>query len=138
MKTSTYAKVMFLLGLGGLLFSGYLSAVKFFTSTCAFSEPCPYFLGYPACWYGFTMFLIIFISSAYTLFKNTSEETLRKILLVVSGIGIIFAGSFTIPEIGKLISGAKTGYSLGLPTCAYGLIFYLIIFIYSAWTRNKN
>lgn len=138
MKTSTYVKTMFFLGLAGLLFSGYLSAIKLFTSTCAFSEPCPYFLGYPACWYGFALFLIIFISSAQTLFKTISENTLRKILLIVSGLGIVFAGSFTFPEIGKLISGAGSNYSLGLPTCAYGLIFYIIIFCLSVWINKKN
>ena len=138
MKSHTYNKILFSLGLAGLLFSGYLSATKLFTSTCPFNEPCPYFLGYPACWYGFFMFLIIFTSATLGLLKKISEKTMAKIVTVVSGIGILFAGNFTIPEIGKLISGTKTGYSLGLPTCAYGLIFYILIFCLSVWYLKKN
>ena len=131
---------MFFLGLAGLLFSGYLSTLKFFTSTCAFNEPCPYFLGYPACYFGFGMFLIIFLSALLGFLKKIPEKVMSNIITTVSAIGILFAGYFTIPEIGKLLSGAKTGYTLGLPTCAYGLIFYVIIFILSIWhlVTNQN
>lgn len=131
MKTPIYAKTMFFLGLAGLLFSGYLSFTKFFTSTCAFNEPCPYFLGYPACYFGFAMFLVIFLSAIYGLTKNTSLKNVNKIIKIVSFLGIIFAGYFTIPEIMNLLSGIKTNYSLILPTCSYGLIFYVIIFTIS-------
>ena len=131
MRTSIYSKTMFSLGLAGLLFSGYLSAVKLLTSTCAFNEPCPYFLGYPACWYGFTMFLIIFSSATLILLNKISIKTSSKIIAFISFLGILFAGSFTIPELTKLIIGTKSIYSLGLPTCTYGLVFYIIIFIIS-------
>ncbi|MGH7249652.1 MAG: hypothetical protein ACREGC_01640 [Minisyncoccia bacterium] len=137
MKTSAYSKVMFWLSLAGVLFSGYLSAIKIFTSTCAFNEPCPYFLGYPSCWYGFGMFLVIFLTATFG-FKSPSPKSAPKIISAVSLLGILFAGYFTIPEIGKLIYGMKTGYSLGLPTCAYGLIFYIIIFILSVWYLSGN
>ncbi|MBU0999384.1 hypothetical protein KKG24_03755 [Patescibacteria group bacterium] len=128
MQPYIYTKKMFFLGLAGLLFSGYLSGVKFFSATCAFNEPCPYFLGYPACYFGFGMFLIIFISATLGLLKVISEKIMLKIITVTSGAGILFAGYFTIPEIGKLLGSAETGYTLGLPTCAYGLVFYVIIF----------
>ena len=137
MQTS-YNKTMFFLGLVGLLFSGYLSASKLFTSTCAFNEPCPYFLGYPACYFGFGMFLVIFSSAALGLLKVISEKAMLIITTVVSGMGIIFAGYFTIPEIQILFSGANTDYSLGLPTCSYGLIFYIIIFIFSIYCYNRK
>ncbi len=137
MQTS-YNKTMFFLGLAGVLFSGYLSATKFFTSTCAFNEPCPYFLGYPACYFGFGMFLIIFIFATLGLLKTISEKVMLIITTVVSGMGILFAGYFTIPEIQKLISGADTNYSLGLPTCSYGLIFFIIIFIFSIYCYNRE
>ena len=131
---------MFSLGLAGILFSGYLSAIKFFSATCAFNEPCPYFLGYPACYFGFGMFLIIFASAWLGQLKNVSEKIMSKIIVVVSGVGILFAGYFTIPEIGKLFSGVNAGYSLVLPTCAYGLLFYIIIFILSVYylTNRQN
>lgn len=138
MKTLTYGKTMFFLGLAGLLFSGYLSAVKLFTSTCAFNEECPYFLGYPSCWYGFGMFLIIFISAVFGMMGTLPEKTVSKIISAVSGLGILFAGYFTVPEIGSLMSGADTGYTLLLPTCAYGLVFYVIIFILSVRYMAKE
>jgi len=138
MKTSTYSKTIFVLGLLGLLFSGYLSAIKLFTSTCAFNEPCPYFLGYPACWFGFVIFLIIFSSATFGLLKNIYEKTVAKIILTLSALGILFAGHFVIPEIGNIISGYHKTYTLGLPTCTYGLIFYIIIFTLSIWYLNTN
>lgn len=138
MKIPIYFKTMFFLGLGGLLFSGYLSAIKLFTSTCAFNEPCPYFLGYPACWYGFFMFLVIFSSATLSLFEKISKNNIPKIIATVSFLGILFAGYFTIPEIGRLISGVQDIYTLGIPTCAYGLVFYIIIFILSVRHLKTN
>lgn len=131
MNNSKYLKLTFCLSLGGVLFSGYLSAYKIFTSTCALSEPCPYFLGYPACWYGFGLFMTIFITTSIAIL--TSEESKRTAIinLIISGAGIIFALYFTIPEISKIISG--TNYKLLLPTCAYGLIFYMVVFVLSVF-----
>lgn len=124
---------MFWLGVAGVLFSGYLSSVKFFTSVCALNEPCPLFLGYPACYFGFGMFLVIFISALLGLLKTMSAKAMSKVITTVSILGILFAGYFTIPEISKLFSDINTGYSLGLPTCAYGLVFYILIFIFCVW-----
>ena len=138
MQTSKYIKTMFFLGLAGLLFSGYLSFLKFFTATCAFNEACPYFLGYPACYFGFGMFFIIFSSTLLNLLKIISEEIAWKIILTVSTMGILFAGYFTIPEIGKLLSGTQTSYTLGLPTCAYGLVFYILIFSLSILKKTNS
>lgn len=130
MADSRYRKITLILSLAGVLFSEYLSAVKLFTSTCALSEPCPYFLGYPACWYGFGMFLTLFMAALFGFSKNVTFRNVVRTHAIVSGLGILFAGYFTIPEIGRLFSGTST-YSLGLPTCAYGLIFYITIFILS-------
>lgn len=127
---SMYNKTMFYLGLAGLLFSGYLSSIKIFTSTCAFNETCPYFLGYPSCFFGFGMFLIIFIAALLGLMRKISNRGMSKVIAWVSFLGILFAGYFTIPEIGTLLSGSSN-YSLGLPTCAFGLVFYIIIFIFA-------
>ena len=132
-----YNKTMFYLGLAGLLFSGYLSSIKIFTSTCAFNEPCPYFLGYPSCFFGFGMFLIIFISATLGLMKKISNREMSKAIAWISFLGILFAGYFTIPEIGTLLSGSSN-YSLGLPTCAYGLVFYIIIFILAVRHSKTN
>jgi hypothetical protein len=82
------------------------------------------------------MFLILFISAVFGIINVSALRRTAIIQLVVSGAGVLFAGYFTIPEIGPLLSG-NTNYSLGLPTCSYGLIFFTIIFIL-AILRLKN
>lgn len=131
MKNKTHQNLLLILSLGGLLFSGYLSAIKLFSDTCAFNEPCPYFLGYPACWYGFVLFFILFISSLLCFWRKMDLKKTSKINSLISFLGILFAGYFTLPELKSLLTGTGGLYSLGLPTCAYGLIFYMIIFILS-------
>lgn len=118
---------MFLLGVGGLLFSGYLSAVKLFTETCAFNESCPYFLGYPACYYGFVMYLVIAVLGGLHVAHKIDGKKANEIILWVSFLGILFAGYFTVYELPLLFTEGLSAYVLGLPTCALGLIFYLII-----------
>ena len=137
MNTSTYKITLSSLTLASFLFSGYLSAIKFFTTTCFLGEPCPYFLGYPACWYGFALFSVLFISNIVGVIKTTFLNTVAKIQVGVSGVGIVFASYFAIPEIIHAIQGTKT-FTLGIPTCAYGLIFFVIIFILALrFSKNK-
>jgi hypothetical protein len=127
-------KYVFVLVLVGLMFSGYLSAIKFFTNTCAFSQSCPYFLGYPACWYGFGMYLLMFIFTSTALLGKLKIKSAVKINLFISFCGIIFAGRFFIQE---LLQSKVTG-ALGLSTCAYGLIFYILIFIMSLFALRSD
>lgn len=129
MSQGNYLKLMIGLTLAGTLFAGYLSGVKVFTSTCALNEECPYFLGLPACLYGFGMYLLMFVVSVLGFFRKVSVRFVMGALLAVSALGILFAGYFTMPEMVGLLTGAKDWYSLGLPTCAYGLIFYIVIFL---------
>jgi hypothetical protein len=119
-----------LLGLtiAGLLFSGYLSGVKLFDGTCAFNESCPFFLGYPTCYYGFAMYLVMFVSLILLRMGKMSEVKSLQRVLGVSILGIFFAGYYSVSELSKLMGGSITEYFLGLPTCAYGLIVYIAIF----------
>lgn len=122
--------IIFFLTLGGFLFSGYLSLVKLLSNTCALNEPCPYFLNYPACWYGFGLFSILFICSLVTRFNTKHTHLIYWLQIVVSGLGILFSGYFTWPEILRFFKGSSL-YQLGLPTCAYGLIFYTLVFAFA-------
>lgn len=121
-------KILFGLVIAGLLFSGYLSAVKLFGDTCAFNESCPYFLGYPACYFGFAMYLTMFVFLLLMQREKLSMRSGMKGMLVVSALGIVFAGYYSAGELSLLLGGNPTAYLLGLPTCAYGLIFYMAIF----------
>ena len=128
-------KIILALTVAGLMFSGYLSAVKLFSSTCAFNESCPYFLGYPACWYGFAMYLAMFAVTLLGFLGKMKDSAVLKIDVAVSFVGIIFAGSFAFQELmrSQIVAG-----QLGLSTCVYGLAFYIAIFILSILALKKT
>jgi disulfide bond formation protein DsbB len=119
------------LSIAGFLFASYMSGIKFFTQTCAFSEPCPLFLGYPACYFGLAMFALLVLLSAMLFFSKLEEKKALLSILTISLAGILFAGYFSIKELPLLFSEGFGAYALGLPTCTLGLIFYILIFILS-------
>lgn len=124
---------LFSLATAGLLFSGYLSAIKLFSGTCAFNESCPYFLGFPACWYGFTMYAVMFIVTGTALIRRTDIKKIILTDIFVSFLGILFAGRFVVIE---FIQSRITG-TLGFSTCVYGLIFYIAIFIFACVSYKR-
>lgn len=121
--------VLFYCTLAGLVFSGYMSGVKFFTSQCAFGESCPLFFGFPTCYFGFGMFLLLTISAGLIIFTRIPRKILLIDIVSTAGIGIAFAGYFTLRELPVLFEQGLSAYMFGLPTCALGLIFYIAIFI---------
>ncbi|WKZ29348.1 MAG: hypothetical protein QY323_01300 [Patescibacteria group bacterium] len=126
-----YLKWAFALSLGGTLFAGYLSFYKLFAKSCAFNEPCPTFLGYPACWFGLVLFGLMCVVSLIGLYGPFTTKMTARFNVTVSLLGIAFAGYFTQKEIASWLAGNAPSYQLGLPTCAYGLVFYVIIFAIS-------
>lgn len=128
MSTSSYTYTLFGLTLAGTLFSGYLSGVKLFTNTCAFGEGCPLFLGYPACYFGFILFFALLVTVLLSVFTVIRYVTATKILIGISALGILFAGRYVLAEISQMWSSGFTATILGLPTCAYGLIFFVLVF----------
>lgn len=135
MTLKTYLKWSILLTLGGVLFSGYLSGVRLISGICALNEPCPYFLGYPACYFGFAMYVIMFLTSIAAFLKKVRSLRAVKIIFAISLLGILFAGYFVAQELLRSFTrGTFVLYGLGLPTCAYGLVFFIIIFSISLST----
>jgi uncharacterized membrane protein len=63
-------------------------------------------------------------------------------LNIISGIslaGILFSGYLTFTELTAKTCGlGGCSMILGLPTCAYGLVMYLIVFVISLLGRPKN
>ena len=131
-------KVIFFLSIAGLTFSGYLSFYKLINQECALNETCPYFLGFPACYYGFVMYIAITILAATLVFKQLKKVKALNYILIVSGMGILFSGYFTLPELPILFEKGLSAYALVLPTCALGLIFYILIFSLSAILKFKK
>lgn len=127
-------KTILILSTLGVAFSGYLSSYKFFSDSCALGETCPYFLGYPSCYYGFAMFLLLTIFSYLVVFSRIERPKGLKMIRRVSLLGILFAGYFTLLELPKLFALGLTAYILGLPTCAMGLIFYFLVFVFAVKT----
>lgn len=111
----------------GLGFSGYLSGIKFFTETCAFGEQCPYFLGLPACYFGFFMYFAMFVLLLVHFAGKLKESMLYRSVLWIAVLGILFAGYFTFKEVGTIFTKGLGAFMLGLPTCAWGLLFYIAI-----------
>jgi len=126
--TTKYFTIAFWLGLAGMLFAGYLSGVRLLTQSCAFNEPCPFFLGYRACWFGFVMFSVLFVAAAIAKYAPNRSRPMLAVLRVVSLCGILFAGYFTLSELSVFFAAGLAQYALILPTCAYGLIFYALVF----------
>lgn len=127
-------KPIFWISLIGVLFAGYLLLTKLLSKTCALAEGCTYLFGLPTCVYGFTMYLVIFIFAAMEVSKVKVHKNGIKITAI---IGVVFSLCFTIYEIffspNSLISGAR--YTLGLPSCTYGLVMFIAILVLSM--KNK-
>jgi hypothetical protein len=139
MQMSKYPAVATLLTLAGTLFSGYLVGIKFFSATCAFGEECPFFLGYPACYFGFALFFGMFVSSAYALATKASTKWPVIVNMVIASLGVLFAGSFTVGEIASWFTAGFHAFGLlGLSTCAYGLVFFVIILVVSMLVRFQT
>ena len=82
------------------------------------------------CFFG--MFLIMFITSTLAYTGKLSKLKAAKTNFLVSLLGILFAGYYVTIELwGWVEAGKITLYTLGLPTCAYGLVFYILIFVMS-------
>lgn len=118
------------LSLAGVLFAGYLTFKKLFSGVCALNEGCSYFLGNPTCVYGLGIYFALLIFSTLSFFEIIKSI---KPIVALSGVGILFAGYFSIYEIFfsplNIFNGAK--YALFLPSCSYGLVMYIVIFVLS-------
>lgn len=123
--------VLLVTSLAGIAFSGYQSAVKFFSQTCALNE-CPYFWGYPACYFGFGLFLTLGLLASFAVMSRPVSRTALWGVLLVSALGILFAGRFTILELPVLFARGFGAYVLGLPTCAWGLLMFMGAFTCAA------
>jgi uncharacterized membrane protein len=123
---------LILLSLAGALFSGYLSYSTLIAGMCPLNEGCAYFFGLPSCVYGFLIFAVLLALSIIAL-KNKKAD---KYIYYASIIGIIYAVYTSIIDLffTACIGGCK--YSLLLPSCVYGLAFYIAIFILSNKTRK--
>jgi hypothetical protein len=130
----TYLRVATLLSGGGAAFSGFLSVSLMQSGVCAFNEPCPLFVGQPACYTGFLLFWVAFVISVLARFRNSESTWPMLANIAIAGVGVISAGQVSLEEVGR-----RAGHRLGLPTCAYGFLFFLSLLLVSivAWRRLR-
>ena len=73
MKKETALKIIFIISIAGMLFSGYLSYTEIFAGFCGASYlgmgNCSNVFQIPACVYGLVMYLLVFVISLIGL-KN--------------------------------------------------------------------
>lgn len=123
--------VLLAVSLAGVAFSGYQSAVKLFSQSCALNE-CPYFWGYPACYFGFGLFFVLAGLAVHAAVSQLLARAVVWSAVVVSALGILFAGWFTLRELPVLFARGFGAYVLGLPTCAWGLLMFMGAFTCAA------
>jgi len=138
MTTRTYLVAATALAGGGAAFSGYLSAVKLWSGVCAFNEPCPMFLGQPACFTGFAIFATMLLLSAGALLARTTATWPVVANGLIAALGVVYAGTLTITEV--VAHAGVPVYGMGLPTCAYGLVFFAgaVALAVVAWRRRPR
>lgn len=77
------------------------------------------------------MFLLMLFFVSVAWLSKIVAKWLVTIVLLISLAGVCFAGYFVFIELVSFLRGGAVAYTLGLPSCAYGLIFYVLIFIIS-------
>lgn len=140
MTAQRYFIWAFVLSLGGTLFAGYQSFYKIFVKACAFGETCPIVLGWPACYYGLAIFLVLLVAAGAGLrsVNPRVREPATKTLFWGSLVGLIFAGSLSMQEISGILNAAAASYGLGLPTCVYGAVFYAVLFVLTVLAVRRS
>jgi hypothetical protein len=122
-----YKQWLITITLVGTLFSGYLSFTKLVGGYCPINEGCPTLWSYPVCVYGFILFLVLFLSSVAFYYKDNLFNNL--IIAKTSFIGVLFSLYYALVELFFTARIGPVKYSLGLPTCLYGLFMFAAIFI---------
>lgn len=76
MNVKLAIKIIFVISLVGFIFSGTLSYLELFggAKSCPAPGAAGTILGYPACVYGFFMYLLMLIVSTLALFGNKSQN----------------------------------------------------------------
>jgi len=138
MRKPSYLQSAFVVSVAGTAFSGYLSAVKLFSGQCAFNEPCPYFLGYPACFYGFFMYASMAMVTAMALLGGVEVRRAARINAWVAAAGMAFALNFVLQELSRWLASTGLQYKLIFPTCAWGLVFYAVMLTLSVREARRS
>jgi hypothetical protein len=138
MEKKYFNKIILIFSIIGILFSGTLSYFSMVLGKCLLKDPCPVFFGLPSCFYGFILFLTLIILSVLAMLKEKKRDNLMDGIYYLSIIAVLYAIFSASYEVFYLCADGSCKYSLGLPTCIYGLIMYLVIFFSVFMYRRKK
>ncbi len=130
-------RTILFLGVAGTLFSGYLAGTKLLSGSCALNQPCPYFLGYPACYYGFALFFVLTFVAFFLVRRTLRARTALTVILFVALVGVVFAGYFTLQELPTMLREGIGAYVASIPTCAMGFVVFILVAAVSARARSR-
>jgi uncharacterized membrane protein len=129
LKFTRTSIVLLLLTIFGMGFSGYLTYGVLSANTCPLNGGCTRVLGYPSCLYGFTMYTVMMILLLLTSTGKVVFAAGRKLVLLVSAVGMMFSGSLLVQEFLN---------SSPLTNCAAGFSMFTLIFLTSAVVWKKE
>lgn len=118
-------KLTLLFILIGIAFSGYLGGNSL-SGTCPIGGACPYFLGYPACFYGLAMYSALLVVFLLSWKGRLAKPKALLAQMGIAGLGVLFAASLLVQEV--LIDRP-------IAICAMGLVMYGAIFVLS-WRQR--
>jgi uncharacterized membrane protein len=88
--------------------------------------------------FGFGLFFTLLVVSSLLFAQKIENKNGLISMSFVSFLGVLFAGYFTLKEIPILLRDGLSAYLFGLPTCALGLVFFIVIFITSLIGASKK
>jgi len=127
MNNKIILKTALIFSIIGVLFSGYLTISKIVLGVCPLKESCPFLFNYPVCLYGLILFTTLLLAIITLTYIDANDKLANKILKYTAIVGILFSGYYVYQEVFVLTCPGGCVYSLGIPTCIYGLIMYLVI-----------
>lgn len=111
----------------GMGYSGFLSYSRLSMGVCLSDSVCPILLGYPVCLYGALGFGILLGCGLYAFFKPGFKKIFDFLYWFSLGC-VLFALYYLVQEV-FILTPADAALSLGYPSCLYGFIMFLGVFL---------
>ena len=75
------------------------------------------------------MFVVVTALAWIYARRLLDDAVVLKWIVWLSGIGVLFAGYFVYNELPVIMSAIKALSIKDMPSCVYGFIFYVLIFV---------
>lgn len=133
---------IFVFGICGIAFSGYLFLTSLVLGSRALSESAQIFFGVPAFYSGLLLFATLLTLAVYHYKRRLNFEYWLVSTTVVSFIGILFAMFLTFKEMPTFLKHGFIAYTFAVPTSFIDLVFFMLVFVTSvlalSYERDHN